>query len=147
MRTLTTPEALTLIQQLTLIATRNHTTTLPVEQINQIHHSIKGGNFTGVLALIHQLRGPDSSVYDRIMYDSFEAIANLHLRRFTPAADVIDRVLGAAGGGRHLREHLKLACEEIGAALQASRPSWINRSARLSAQQAELRSLHAKLTE
>ena len=147
MRTLTTPKALTLIDKLTLIAARNHTSTLPVEQVNQIHRNIKRGNFTAALALISQLRKPDSLVYDNIMYDNFEAIANLHLSRLTPAADAIDRVLAAAGGGPHLREHLKLSCEEIGTALQATRPSWINRSARLAAQQTELQSLHAKLTE
>ena len=88
-----------------------------------IHRNIKRGNFTAALALISQLRKPDSLVYDNIMYDNFEAIANLHLRR-TLAADTIDRVLAAAGGGPHLHEHLKLSCEEIGAALQATRPSW-----------------------
>ena len=75
-----------------------------------IHRKIKRGNFTAALALISQLRKPDSLVYDNIMYDNFEAIANLHLRRLTLAADTIDRVLAAAGGGPHLHEHLKLSC-------------------------------------
>ena len=59
MRTLTTPKALTLIDKCPHRC--------PVRQSTlPIHRNIKRGNFTAALALISQLRKPDSLVYDNI---------------------------------------------------------------------------------
>lgn len=80
------------------------------------------------------------------MFDNFEVIANLHLGRFAPAADGIDRILAAAKDGPYLRAPLHAASTEVGEALAATRPPWIGKSPRLAAHQAKLQDLRTRLT-
>ena len=44
-------------------------------------------------------RGANPTAYQKVMFDNFEIIANLHLHRFNAAADGIDRILAAAAEG------------------------------------------------
>ena len=67
------------------------------------------------------------------MFDNFEVIANLHLYRFSAAADGINRVLAAAQEGPHMRAHAKLASVEIREALHATQSVWTESFPRLSA--------------
>ena len=55
-------------------------------------------------------RGASPSAYQKVMFDNFEIIANLHLHRFNAAANGIDRILAAAGEGQHMHTHVDLLC-------------------------------------
>jgi len=92
-------------------------------------------------------RGASPSAYQKVMFDNFEIIANLHLHRFNAAANGIDRILAAAAEGQDMQTHVELACAEIGKALQATQAAWAGQSPRLAAQQAALRALHQQLTQ
>lgn len=143
-----TPETRSVAEQLAEIATRQQ---LPVPQeidkINQIHRFLKTGKYQQALALTRATRGTNPSAYQKIMFDNFEIIANLHLHRFNAAADGIDRILGAAAEGPHMHTHAELACVEIRQALQSTASAWSGGSPRLAAQTEALRELHQQLAD
>ncbi|MFZ3395424.1 ATP-binding protein [Rhodococcus sp. 7Tela_A2] len=106
--------------------------------VMQIHNLLSGGYASQALELVQRVRPPNASVYDRVMFDNFEVIANLHLGNFPNAADGIDRILSLADNGNHLHDHLKLTFEQIGDALLRTQDSWSSRSPRLRAKQLEV---------
>lgn len=118
-----------------------------IDKVNQIDQLLRTGQYRQALALIQMTRGANPSVYQKVMFDNFEIIANLHLRRFNAAADGIDRILAAAAEGPHMRTHVALACAEIGGALQATQAAWAGKSPRLAAQHTTLRDLNQQLTQ
>jgi tetratricopeptide (TPR) repeat protein len=135
-----------LVDQLGAIATRQQVSAAPEAMVlDQIQQLLASGRSTQALAQIRQARGSNPSIYERVMFDSLEAIALLRLDRFTPAADAIDRIL-TAGRGAQMRTHLQLACTSVGAALRETQESWAGRSSRLQRQQSELRALLESLT-
>lgn len=142
-----TPEARELAEQLAAIAQRQRLSRTPDSAIiNTIDNALKGGQFPQALQLIMQVRSSFSEVHHRVMFDNFEVIANLHLRRFEAAADGIDRILAvAAESGLYLQEAFKVMSIEVGNALTATRPSWIGRSPRLQTQHSKLIELRAQL--
>uniref|UniRef100_A0A5Q5CFM9 NB-ARC domain-containing protein n=1 Tax=Mycobacterium sp. (strain JLS) TaxID=164757 RepID=A0A5Q5CFM9_MYCSJ len=105
-----------------------------IDKINQIDQFLRTGQYPQALAWIQMTRGANPTAYQKVMFDNFEIIANLHLHRFNAAADGIDRTLAAAAEGPHMRTHVELACAEIDAALNATHASWTGKSARLAAQ-------------
>lgn len=113
----------------------------------QIGQMLAHGRYRETLELVRRTRRPDENVYDRIMFDNVESIANLYLGKLAQAADAIDRVLTVAGDGNHLRAHLLLFCDETGKALRDTERSWSGRSTRLLAQQVRVQQLQAALTE
>jgi tetratricopeptide (TPR) repeat protein len=117
-----------------------------IDKINQIHRSLKTGQYQQALTLVRAARGADPSVYQKMMFDNFEVIANLHLNRFNAAADGIDRILAAAAEGPHTHSHAGLASAEIGEALQATHSAWNGRNARLANQANALRDLRQRLS-
>jgi hypothetical protein len=130
----------------TEIASRQTVTATPqVASVMQIEQLLKTGHHSQALALVRQVREPNASVYDRVMFDNFEVIAQLHLGHFTQASDGVDRILSVANSGRHLNDHLMFACRDIGTALDATQHSWTGMSTRLPAQQLDLQRLHATL--
>jgi hypothetical protein len=117
-----------------------------IDKVNQIDQFLRTGQYRQALALIQMTRGANSSAYQKVMFDNFEIIANLHLHRFNAAANGIDRILAAAAEGQHMYTHVKLACAEIGKALQATQAAWAGQSPRLAAQHAALRDLQQALS-
>ncbi len=143
-----TDETRVIAEQLAEIATRQQLSTpQEVDKINQIHRFLKTGQYRQALALCRTTRGPNPSAYQKVMFDNFEIIANLHLQSFDAAADGIDRVLAAAAEGPHMHAHAELASVEISEALQATRSAWAGRSNRLAAQAEALRELHPRLIQ
>ncbi|MEA2771071.1 MAG: hypothetical protein QOD93_4033 [Acetobacteraceae bacterium] len=137
-----TTETRSAAEQLDEIASRNQPSTpQEIDKINQIDQFLKTGRYPQALALIQITRGANPTAYQRVMFDNFEIIANLHLHRFDVAADGIDRILSAAAEGTHMRTHVDLARVEIEEALQATQPAWAGRSRRLAARRAALRDL------
>lgn len=112
-----------------------------IDKINQIDRFLKTGHYPQALALIQITRGANPSAYQKVMFDNFEVIANLHLHRLNAAADGIDRILAAAAEGPHMQTHVKLACAEIGEALHATYAAWTGKSTRLAAQHKVLQTL------
>ena len=109
-----------------------------IDKINQIDQFLRTGQYPQALTLIQMTRGANPTAYQKVMFDNFEIIANLHLHRFNAAADGIDRILAAAAEGPHMRTHVELACAEIDAALKATHASWAEKSTRLTAQRTAL---------
>lgn len=109
-----------------------------IDKINQIDQFLRTGQYPQALTLIQMTRGANPTAYQKVMFDNFEIIANLHLHRFNAAADGIDRILAAAAEGPHMRTHVELACAEIDAALNATHASWAEKSTRLTAQRTAL---------
>lgn len=143
-----TPEARELAEQLAVIARRQDLSKMPdTAVINTIDNALKRGQFPQALQLILQVRGGFSALHHKVMFDNFEVIANLHLRRFEAAADGIDRILAVTDeSGPYLQEAFKVMSIEVGDALAATRPSWIGKSPRLRTQHSALIKLRARLT-
>ncbi|WP_280827299.1 ATP-binding protein [Mycobacterium sp. OTB74] len=141
-----TAETRSVAEELAAIATQ-HQPSVPqeIDKINQIHRFLKAGQYQQALALTRATRGTNPSAYQRIMFDNFEIVANLHLRRFDEAADGIDRVLVAAKAGPHMRAHADLASVEIGEALQVTRSAWAGQSVRLAAHSKAVADLHQQV--
>lgn len=134
-----------LATQFTDMAARQQVTRMPtVGWVLQIERSLAGGLYREALVLIKQARNLDLNIYDKVMFDNFESIANLHLGRLTEASDAIERILRAAGTP-HMHTHLTMACEEVGKALHATQHVWSGRSTVLTTQQHELQQLRATL--
>lgn len=139
--------AQSLIDQLGEIATRQTISTTPdAVRIQTIQHFLSNGGDVQALQIIQQARESSPSVYEQVMLDTFEAIAYLHLHRFTPAAVAIDRILRGGGDGEQMKAHLQMACKDIGVALQATKSAWMGRSGRLQAQQRELQDLAQRVS-
>jgi hypothetical protein len=117
-----------------------------IDKVNQIDQFLKTGQYQQALALIQITRGANPSAYQKVMFDNFEIIANLHLQRFNAAAAGIGRIRAAAADGQHMHAHVKIAYEEVAKALQATQAAWAGKSPRLAAEDAALRDLQQQLT-
>jgi hypothetical protein len=110
-----TSEARELAEQLAAIANRPQLSKVPDSAvINTIEKALKSGQFTQALALIKSARSGASALHHDIIFDNFEVIADLHLGRFAPAADGIDRILTAAGGETYLSKLCRSSPSRLG---------------------------------
>jgi hypothetical protein len=134
-----TPQARELAEQLSEIAQHQRLSRPPdMHKINQINRLLRSGQYQQALTLSRSVRAENPTAYRDMMFDNFETIANLHLHRFDAASTSLQRILDAA---RESQPQLKLAAEEIGAALETTRVARTARSRRLAEQESTLRAL------
>jgi tetratricopeptide (TPR) repeat protein len=137
-----TPQARELAEQLSQIAQRQRLSRPPdLHKINQIDRLLRSGQYQQALTLSQRVRAENPTAYRDVMLDNFETIANLHLQRPDAASTSLQRILDAANESHHMRPQIELAAEEIGAALEATRPRWAGQSHQLAEQGAALRAL------
>ncbi|MFG3522054.1 ATP-binding protein [Nocardia nova] len=105
------------------------------------------GKFTAVLELVQQMRGPNPSADEQVMYDHFDAIAYLHLGRFSDAEQAITQILSLAGRWSYLHASLTLACRAIDKALLTTRPTWLIQAPQLQKQHRAVQQLLGRLTD
>ncbi|MEV0339172.1 ATP-binding protein [Nocardia sp. NPDC050713] len=136
-----------LIDKFGEIARRQRVSAVPeAAQIARLQELVVRGEFAAVLELVHQMRGSEPSADEQVMYDHFDAIAYLHLGRFSDAEQAIDRILQLVGGWSYLHTSLKLASKAIDRALRQTRPEWQPRSARLQIQHVAVQQLLDRLS-
>ncbi|MFE6920600.1 ATP-binding protein [Nocardia sp. NPDC057663] len=136
-----------LIDKFGEIACRQSISAVPdAVQIESLQELVVRGEFAAVLELVQRMRGSEPSADEQVMYDHFDAIAYLHLGRFSDAEQAIDRILQLAGRWSYLHTSLRLASKAIDRALRQTRPEWHARSARLQTQHVAVQQLLDRLS-